>query len=474
MALKIAEIPTAGWERVVRAEDPDCGFRSIIAIHDTTLGPALGGLRMWPYRSEEEALFDVLRLSRGMTYKSAVARTGLGGGKSILIGDAATGKTPDLFRAMGAFVESLGGRYITAEDVGTSVEDMRWIRERTNWVTGRGREEGGSGDPSPFTAYGVFLGIKAYAEEVLGRSDLRGLRVALQGAGHVALCLARRLKEAGAEMIACDVVPSKVERIVNELGVAVCDPDAIYDQEVDVFSPNALGAVINDDTIPRLRCRVVAGGANNVLLEPRHAAALKARGIAYAPDYVINGGGVINVSFELVPGGYDEAASTRKVEGIYGTLKQILRIADEKGITTAEAADHLAEEILAEGRRRRGLEGAGEPASAGTAPAARPAKRTAKRPAKKAAKKAAKRPAGNRKAAPARKRVAKPRRRAAKSRKRTAKAGKKSAKARRKAEKARRKAEKKRRKAEKKARKRAAKARRKAEKARRKAKKGRK
>jgi leucine dehydrogenase len=254
---------------------------------------------------------------------------------------------------MGEFVESLGGRYITAEDVGTSVEDMKWIREKTNWVTGRDRAEGGSGDPSPFTAYGVFLGIKAYVEEALKRKGLKGVRVAIQGVGHVGLYLGERLKEAGCELVVCDVDAGKVATAVKRLGARSCEPDAVYGQDVDVFAPCALGAVVNDRTLPRFRCKVIAGGANNVLQEPRHGAELMERGIAYAPDYVINAGGVINVSFELVPGGYDEKKATRKVEGIYETLKQVLRRAREEDVTTAVAADRIAEEILAEGKRRR-------------------------------------------------------------------------------------------------------------------------
>ena len=353
MPLKITEIPIPGYEKVAMAEDASIGFKSIISVHDTTLGPALGGLRMWPYESEILALTDVLRLSRGMTYKSAVARTGLGGGKSIIIGDPKKDRRPEIFRAMGAFVETFGGRYITAEDVGTSVADMKYIREKTNWVTGRDKAEGGSGDPSPFTAYGVFLGIKAFTEEVLGRKSLKGVKVALQGVGHVGMFLGQRLREAGCELTICDVDRAKVDAAAKELGAKVCEPDAVYGLDVDVYAPCALGATVNDRTLPQFRCKVIAGGANNVLQEPRHGEALLERGIAYAPDYVINAGGVINVSFELVPGGYDEKKSTKKVEGIYDTLKRILEIAGEESVTTAVAADHLAEEILTEGRRRK-------------------------------------------------------------------------------------------------------------------------
>jgi leucine dehydrogenase len=332
--MKITEIPVQGWEKVVRAEDPASGLKAMIAIHDTTLGPALGGLRMWPYAGDDEGLTDVLRLSRGMTYKSAVARTGLGGGKSILFGDSRTQKTEALFRAMGRFVDSLGGKYITAEDVGTSVHDMNWIRKETKWVTGRERSDGGSGDPSPFTAYGTFLGVRAFVEEALGRRDLKGLRVGIQGA----------------KVTVCDVNEDKASAVARELGAAKCSPDAIFDLDAEVYAPCALGATLNDRTIPRLKCKVIAGAANNQLHEPRHADALKARGIAYAPDYVINAGGIINVGDEFGPGGYDEIRATKKVEGIYDTLKRILTISRETGVTTAVAADRLAEEILAAGR----------------------------------------------------------------------------------------------------------------------------
>ena len=392
MGLRISDIPIPGYEKVVMAQDPDIGFKSMIAVHDTTLGPALGGLRMWPYESEIQALTDVLRLSRGMTYKSAVARTGLGGGKSIILGDPKKDKTPEIFRAMGEFVDSLGGKYITAEDVGTSVADMKWIREKTDRVTGRDRAEGGSGDPSPFTSYGVFLGIKAFVEEVLRRKSLAGVKVSIQGVGHVGWFLAERLKAPACEMVVCDTDPAKVDAAVKEFGARACAPDEIYGQDVDVFAPCALGAVVNDRTLPLLKCRIIAGGANNVLHEPRHGQALKDRGIAYAPDYVINAGGVINVSFELVPGGYDEAKSTRKVEGIYGTLKRVLAIARREDITTAQAADHLAEEILAEGRGAK-APSAAKRAKAAPAKAKKGAKSSRKpaRPAPKPAKKAAKR-----------------------------------------------------------------------------------
>jgi len=348
--MNITEIPVEGYEMVKMAEDPAVGFRAIIAVHDTSLGRALGGCRMWPYASMEEGLKDVLRLARGMTYKSAVARTGLGGGKSVLFGDSATERTAERFRAMGEFVESFGGKYITAEDVGTSVADMEWIREKTQWVTGRSREDGGSGDPSPYTALGTFLGIRAYVEETLKKDDLQGVRVAIQGVGHVGIYLGQKLRDAGCVLTICDINREKVEAAAKELGASVCDPDEVYSRDVDVYAPCALGAVVNDKTIPEFKCRIIAGAANNVLAEPRHGDELRQRRIRYAPDYVINAGGVINVACEFLPGGYDEAVSLKKIDGIYDTLKAILRISDEKDISTAVAANHLAEEILAEAK----------------------------------------------------------------------------------------------------------------------------
>jgi leucine dehydrogenase len=351
MSMTIVDIPVAGYERVAKAEDPSIGFKALIAVHNTTLGRALGGLRMWPYATEQDGMTDVLRLSRGMTYKSAVAQTGLGGGKSVIFGDSRKQKTRELFRAMGRFVESFGGNYITAEDVGTSVADMNWIREETQWVTGRSREDGGSGDPSPYTAYGCFLGVKALVENALGRDSLTGVRVAIQGTGHVGLYLGQRLRDAGCELTVCDINPEKVESAAKELGARVCAPDEVYGLDVDVYAPCALGATVNDTTIPMFRCKVIAGAANNVLHEPRHGDALRAKGIRYAPDYVINAGGIINVGHEFAPGGYDEATSLKQIEKIYETLKRVMAMSDEKNISTARAADLLAEEILAAGRR---------------------------------------------------------------------------------------------------------------------------
>jgi leucine dehydrogenase len=347
--MKITEAPQQGYERVVRCEDPESGLRAIIAVHDTRLGPALGGLRMWPFPSWDAATFDVLRLAKGMTYKSAVADTGLGGGKSVILGNPKTDKSEALFRAMGRFIDSLGGKYITAEDVGTSVEDMVVVRKETKWVTGLPHSLGSSGDPSPWTALGVFRGQKACLEEAYGSGDFRGRTVAIQGLGHVGAFLAQHLKDAGAKLVVADVSSDRVRDAQARYAAAVVDPGAIYDVPCDIFAPCALGAVINEDTLKRLKCRIVAGAANNVLLREEHGDRLREMGVVYAPDYVINAGGIINVSIEVEAGGYDEERSRAKVENIYGALKTVFRISREKGVSANRASNLLAEERLSRG-----------------------------------------------------------------------------------------------------------------------------
>jgi leucine dehydrogenase len=348
--MKLTDIAVPGYERVARCEDPASGLRAMIAVHSTTLGPALGGLRMWPYRSWDEAQFDVLRLARGMTYKSAVADTGLGGGKSVILGNPKTDKSEALFRAMGRFVDAFGGKYITAEDVGTSVEDLVLVRKETRWATGLPRESGSSGDPSPWTALGVFRGMKACLEEVYGTGEFTGRTVAMQGLGHVGWYLAEHLAKAGARLVVTDLSPERAKEAASRLGATVVAPEAVYDVACDVFSPNALGAVINDDTIRRLRTKIVAGAANNVLLREEHGDRLREMGVLYAPDYVINAGGIINVSIEVEKEGYDEARSRKKVENIYNALKTVFRMARERNVSTNRASNLLAEERLAKGR----------------------------------------------------------------------------------------------------------------------------
>jgi leucine dehydrogenase len=343
-------------EQVVFCEDKQAGLRAIIAIHDTTLGPALGGTRMWPYKSEAEALRDVLRLSRGMTYKAASAGLNLGGGKAVIIGDPRTDKSEALFRLFGRFVESLNGRYITAEDVGTTVHDMEYIFMETKYVTGVAPAHGGSGDPSPVTAFGVFQGMKAAMKTAYSSETFTGKKVAVQGLGNVGRHLCEHLQKAGARLVVTDIDEQKCENARREFGAEVVSPDSIYDVACDVFSPNALGAVINDQTLPKLKCKVICGGANNQLAEERHAHALRDRGILYAPDFVVNAGGLINVYVEME--GYVRDRALRMAEGIYATTERVINISREQKITTAEAADRFAEERIAKiGAVKRGFFG---------------------------------------------------------------------------------------------------------------------
>jgi leucine dehydrogenase len=336
------QMETMGHEQVLLSHDPSCGYFGIIAIHDTTLGPALGGTRFWQYGGTDEAITDALRLARGMTYKSAVAGINLGGGKSVIIGDNKRTDREALFRAHGRFIETLGGRYITAEDIGTSPADMEYIKLETDHVAGL---LGLSGDPSPVTAYGVYVGMKAAARFRWGNDRLSGRTVAIQGAGKVAYHLMQHLHAEGAKLIATDIDQDKVRRVVQEFSARAVDPDAIYDQDADIFSPNALGATINDETLPRLKAEVVAGGANNQLAEDRHGEELERRGLLYAPDYVINGGGVINVYGELHRWPMERAK--KKAGEIYETLLRIFEMAKRERIPTYRAADRLAQQRIA-------------------------------------------------------------------------------------------------------------------------------
>lgn len=348
--MEITEIQVDGYERVVRGRDVESGLHAIIAIHDTTLGPALGGMRMWPYVSEDEALFDVLRLSRGMTFKSAVAETGLGGGKSVIIGDPKTQKSEALFRAMGKFVDSCGGKYITAEDMNIGIPDLEIVREETRWVTGLSRESGSSGNPSPYTARGCLQGMRAVLENLHGTDDFKDRVIVLQGVGAVGGRLAVLLKEAGADVVICDINEERVNELAKEYGFRTASDLEHLDVECDIYAPCARGAGINDETIPKLRCRAVAGSANNQLLEPRHANDLRSRDILYAPDYVINAGGIINVAVELLPGGYDEAEALRRIDRIYDNLKLLFEISEREDISTQAASQRLAEQRIAEAK----------------------------------------------------------------------------------------------------------------------------
>ncbi len=330
-------------EQVVFCSDRESGLKAIIAIHNTTLGPALGGCRMWPYASEEDALRDVLRLSRGMTFKSAAAGLNLGGGKAVIIGDPKTMKNEKLFRVFGRFVQSLGGRYITAEDVGTTVQDMAWVWMETEYVTGINRAFGGSGDPSPITAYGVFQGLKAALQFKTGSDSMEGMRIALQGVGQVGFHLLHHLVPAGAKIVATDINPDNIKRVHSEFaGIEFVAPEQIYDVPCTVFVPCALGGVVNDQTIERFKCQLIAGSANNVLAdEDKHSAELEKRGIAYVPDFVISAGGLINVANELIR--YERKQAMRQASGIYDIVTQVLQIARDEQITTQKAAKTLAE-----------------------------------------------------------------------------------------------------------------------------------
>lgn len=325
-------------EHVVFHNDAASGLKAIIAIHNTARGPSVGGCRMWPYASEAEGLADALRLSRGMSYKSALANLPFGGGKSVIFGDPSTDKSEALWRAMGRFVESLGGRYVIAEDVGTSPADMEIVRRETAHVAGIA--EGGSGDPSPATARGVFVGIRAAVLARLGNDSLKDVKIAVQGLGHVGYELCRLLAAEGAVLYVADINRGQVARAGKELGATATDPDTVYDLDVDVFAPCALGAVLNDETIPRLKATVVAGSANNQLAEARHAEALKQAGILYAPDYAINAGGIINIANEGPA--YTHERAFAQVAKIYDTLQEIFSRAEAEGISTAAAADRIA------------------------------------------------------------------------------------------------------------------------------------
>nr|WP_145403515.1 Glu/Leu/Phe/Val dehydrogenase [Paenibacillus xylanexedens] len=329
-----------GVEQLVYCQDKQSGLKAIIAIHDTTLGPALGGTRMYPYASEDEALEDVVRLARGMTYKAAAAGLQLGGGKAVIIGDPKKDKSEALFRAFGKYVNTLQGRYITAEDVGTTVMDMDYIHQETPYVTGVSPEFGSSGNPSPVTAFGVFQGIRAAANEVYGSPNLSGKVVTVQGVGSVAYHLCGFLKEAGAELIVTDVVQERVDRAVREYNATAVGVNEIYTVPCDIFAPCAMGGILNDDTLSLLKARIVAGAANNQLREERHGDLLHERGILYAPDYVVNSGGLINVSDELQ--GYQRERALNNVAKIYEQLGTIFELARQHSIPAFRAADMLA------------------------------------------------------------------------------------------------------------------------------------
>jgi leucine dehydrogenase len=340
-------------EHVSYFSDPDSGLRAIIAIHSTVLGPAGGGCRMWSYASDDEAMRDVLRLSRAMTFKIALAGLPGGGGKTVVMGDASKDKSEALMHSIGRAVQRLGGQYIIAEDVGTTPEDMEAIATQTDFVVGR---PGESGDTSPATGLGVYLGLETAAKRKMGIDSLEGIRVAVQGAGNVSSYLCQHLHSAGAAILVADPNAEAAARVAERFDAVIVSPDTIYDEDVEIFAPCALGAVLNDDTIPRLKCSVVAGGANNQLAENRHADELARRDILYAPDYVVNAGGIINAYREAIRlsrkdvGGYDEAWAMDQVKQIANTLDDVFEMADRESITPDRAAEQMVHAILAKAR----------------------------------------------------------------------------------------------------------------------------
>ena len=330
------------YEQLVFCQDKDSGLKAVIAIHDTTLGPALGGVRIWDYESEEEAIIDAVRLARGMTYKNSAAGLNLGGGKAVIMGDPKKIKSEELFRTFGKFIEGLDGRYITAEDMNAGTQDMAYINEETDHVAGL---EGKSGNPSPVTSLGIFRGILAAVNEVYGSDEaLEGKTVAVQGLGAVGYGVCKHLHEAGAKLVVTDIIEESVKRVVEDFGAKEVDSDDIYGVEADIFTPCAMGAIINDDTIDQLKCKIVAGSANNQLAEAKHGKMLKDKGILYVPDYVINSGGVINVYEELQ--GYNAERAMSRANNIYNIVKDIIEISKEEGIPTNVAADRMAEERI--------------------------------------------------------------------------------------------------------------------------------
>ena len=337
-------LATYGHEQVVFCHQKDVGLKAIIAIHNTVLGPSLGGLRMWAYKTEQEALNDVLRLSRGMTYKAAISGLNLGGGKSVIIGGPAI-KSEALFRSFGRFLQGLGGRYITAEDVNTNVDDIESIYQESGYAVGIHPEHGGSGDPSPYTALGVFHGLRAALEKTFGHADWAKRSFAVEGVGNVGLHLVRLLRQEKAKVFVTDIDASRVERAVEQCGCEAVSGEGIYDLKVDVFAPCALGSSINPETLPRLKCRIVGGSANNQLATPECGSELERRGILYTPDYALNAGGLINVALEIE--GYHRELADRRVITIYDIIKRIFTFAEKQGLPTWQAADKIAEQRLA-------------------------------------------------------------------------------------------------------------------------------
>ena len=333
-----------GHQQLAVWTDPEVGLRSFIAIHSTKLGPALGGTRIWLHKSEDEAIMDVLRLSKAMTYKNALAGLAHGGGKGLIMADARTQKTKAMMESYGRFVESLGGRYITTEDVGASAEDMQWIAGTTQYVVGLPRESGGSGNPSDQTGFGVFQAMRACALDLWGETNLSGRTIAIQGYGNVATALIQHLESEGCRIVVTDIDNTK-RQLAKSRGLEVVEPESILSYECDIFAPCALGGVFSFENIKDLHCEIICGAANNQLKEPQVAQALQNAGILYAPDYLVNAGGVINVSYEIGRV-YDPDAARTRASHIFDTMSKVLAISHENKITTAEAADQLANQKL--------------------------------------------------------------------------------------------------------------------------------
>ncbi len=338
----IAAMSENNHEQLLFCNDNATGLKAIIAVHNTVLGPSLGGTRMWVYNNELEAINDVMRLSRGMTYKNAISGLNLGGGKAVIIGDSRSMKSEALFRRFGKFVNSLGGKYITAEDVGISPQDMVWVNMETEYVAGL---PGKSGDPSPVTAFGTYMGMKACAKKQFGSDSLTGKKVAVQGVGHVGEYLVKHLVEENAEVFVTDIYEPTLQRIAKEYGVKVVGLDEIYDVDMDIYAPCALGATVNDDTLSRLKCSIIAGAANNQLaIETKHGQAVLDKGIIYAPDYALNAGGVINVYAEVASKSAEWAL--QKAEDIYTTIYDIIDRSQKENIPASAIANKMAEERI--------------------------------------------------------------------------------------------------------------------------------
>ncbi|HRK01575.1 MAG TPA: Glu/Leu/Phe/Val dehydrogenase [Oligoflexia bacterium] len=344
-------ISNDGYEQIVFCHDKDVGLKAIIAIHDSTLGPGTGGCRMYPYATEDQALEDVLRLSRGMTYKASISGLKLGGAKAVIIGDPKKDKTPELLKRFGQYVETLKGRYITAKDVGINGDDLALVRRETNHVLGIEGVAGSSGDPSPLTAWGTYNGMKACAAHVWGTSSLKGKRIAVQGLGYVSFSLIGYLVKEGASVVGADVDPQAVARAQKEYGIDIVAPNEILAQDCDIVSPNALGAILNNLSIRELKCKVVAGAANNQLATDEDGAELMRRGIVYAPDYAINAGGLMNIYHEL--DGYNAERAYDHVGGIYKTIEDILVRAKKENQPTQRIADRMAEERIQNAKKKR-------------------------------------------------------------------------------------------------------------------------